>query len=702
MKKRSLNNSSQRALLNEMLPFEVPPSFSNGGFFNFLSKHNVRLTSNSSGENTYVEWVSEDESLDAVISIIFNVRKDCCITTHTQKKAGKEKEMRKHKLEVKALITRPFHFEISHKEGEFRRLSIVHPRNQLGVANFIYDNSNLITYYGSLSPFSLRKPTKIARSVCFDDALLSKRTGPKDGQIEEFHKEYKNIASFFSYEKYSNIYRFYESYSYQRAEKIFGKLLKLDISKCFDSIYTHSITWALLGNQAVKDNLKRNQVTFGDNFDSLMQRMNNNETNGIVIGPEFSRIFSELILQHIDSELKRRLLTSCNRKHKVDYRIYRYVDDYFVFYKEDEVASEIQNNLQAILKEFKLSLNTGKSERLERPIITSLTIAKSRISILLKEEIRKEYIEKKSGIDEPLIPPVFSPKVYANKLIIGFKTLLVETKTSYNDTLNLTLASVEKELATLCSSFTRNKNELKKAESGHEPCANELVKALRSLFEFTFFIYSSKIRVTFTIRIVRSISTVVDKLTELALSEDQKDVCYKIIHENITSILRTQNPIQYLELETLYLVHAINKLGKNYRMSLSLLASYFGFTYDKEDEVYIAPEQMNVFAITTLLLTIRNKNRYELLKAPLEEYILQKFNAQKPYLQHDSELLILYLDLICCRYITKSTKRELNNLFGVNEEDANSIIKSNLYWFTNWQDFDLSLELDKKRVREVY
>lgn len=43
--------------------------------------------------------------------------------------------------------------------------------------------------------------------------------------------------------------------------------------------------------------------SFGSKFDSLMQRMNYNETNGILIGPEVSRIFSEIILQAVDAEV---------------------------------------------------------------------------------------------------------------------------------------------------------------------------------------------------------------------------------------------------------------------------------------------------------------------------------------------------------------------------------------------------------------
>ena len=45
-----------------------------------------------------------------------------------------------------------------------------------------------------------------------------------------------------------------------------------------------------------------------------MQRLNYNETNGIVIGPEFSRIFAEIILQRVDKEVEKALYVNGNQE----------------------------------------------------------------------------------------------------------------------------------------------------------------------------------------------------------------------------------------------------------------------------------------------------------------------------------------------------------------------------------------------------
>ena len=74
----------------------------------------------------------------------------------------------------------------------------------------------------------------------------------------------------------------------------------MDVSKCFDSIYTHSLSWACKDKKFVKKNLDISS-SFADVFDELMQRSNYKETNGILIGPEVSRVFAEIIFQEIDS-----------------------------------------------------------------------------------------------------------------------------------------------------------------------------------------------------------------------------------------------------------------------------------------------------------------------------------------------------------------------------------------------------------------
>lgn len=84
--------------------------------------------------------------------------------------------------------------------------------------------------------------------------------------------------------------------------------LKIDIAHCYESIYSHSITWALVGKNIAKKMYlgeipKNSLYNTGSDFDKLSAALKGNETNGIVVGPYSSRIISEIVLCRLDKEL---------------------------------------------------------------------------------------------------------------------------------------------------------------------------------------------------------------------------------------------------------------------------------------------------------------------------------------------------------------------------------------------------------------
>ncbi len=86
-------------------------------------------------------------------------------------------------------------------------------------------------------------------------------------------------------------------------EKKFDVFCSIDVAKCFDSIYTHSITWAVKNKEFSKQN-RHVKNSFGTIFDRLMQSINYNETAGILIGPEVSRIFQRFFFKILIERLK--------------------------------------------------------------------------------------------------------------------------------------------------------------------------------------------------------------------------------------------------------------------------------------------------------------------------------------------------------------------------------------------------------------
>lgn len=359
-KKIKLRYSKERVLFSDVLPYECPIIFSNRYLYRFFAKYlwivEEKLTDGSKLNILKQSKRLKDKEANAFAALLFGSYEN-------------GKRIQKLQQHPNALFY-PYQFNIAHKANKTRTLSIIHPYNQWQVVEFYDKYKYSILYLCNHSNFSLRKPHKIAQYFYYRDRLHQKLLGHENDKVEIFFHEYENMKTFFSYEKYSNIYKFYEDYRYQRAEKKFRYLVKFDLQSCFDSIYTHTISWATAGGaDKVKVLSGYHGSWVGDAFDNLMQSVNARETNGIVIGPEFSRIFAEIILQYIDQKVEQELLEKDLRQ-KSTYECYRYVDDYFLFYNDEKDRNLFMEILTKWLKEFKLQISPSKTEEFERPFIT--------------------------------------------------------------------------------------------------------------------------------------------------------------------------------------------------------------------------------------------------------------------------------------------------------------------------------------------
>jgi len=684
----SLTHRKQRSVLTDMLPFEVPPTFSNRGFYRFLRDNSVEI------ENRQLRWVCETDALDRTIRLLFGIDPNVAITAAAVTEWGKSKTRRSVPIGKCQMATIPFNFRISHNlDG--RTLSVVHPRNQVAVASFYATHSALIIYHTSISEFSIRRPVSVSRYAYFKDKLHEERLDGVAG-LEEEDREYEQLGSYFVYRQYRNIHGFFESYKYHRSEKKYDAMVQIDVSKCFDSIYTHSLPWAVLGKDQTKFNLDQSKGTFAGRFDALMQDLNHKETNGIVIGPEFSRIFAEIILQSVDAELITQLAEGANLVHKVDYEIFRYVDDFFVFYNADSTHFKIIESLQHILKAKKLSINTAKIKHYQKPIITEITTAKELISTLLNDEVDPFCEAEPQGDASKPPKQKLVCALNANRLIIRYKAAIKGTDVTYGDLLNYTFAILENKLEKLFKAYIAcDKTDIDR---------KRLSNALLAIMEFSFFTYSASPKVNHTIRLCRMITTSVDFLYTQRFSYEQKHLLFKYVHDNVMQQLEKNTMSTHREVESLYLLISLSQIGREYWLPESVLLRHFLI---KEEEVtgnFVRPTGfMNHFSITILLSYIKDKVRYGKLKAFVEAHIVAKLEYMKSHCPNDAETLIMLLDLVGCPYISAATKERIGDIFGLDAAGLVSVQSANDHWFTAWGDkFDLGKELDAKRSREVY
>ena len=131
--------------------------------------------------------------------------------------------------------------------------------------------------------------------------------------------------------------------------------VKTDISRFYPSIYTHSIPWAAYGKERVKRDLKRYRGSFADRLDCLLRSCNRNQTIGIPIGPETSRIVAEIISSRIDSEF-----VSCCDELSMD-KIDRLQDDWIVGADSLDDAERVLSTIGHVYRSYELDINGSKT-----------------------------------------------------------------------------------------------------------------------------------------------------------------------------------------------------------------------------------------------------------------------------------------------------------------------------------------------------
>lgn len=678
-KSLSINFPVERVVLSDVLPYEVPIVFSNRYFYRFLCNYSIKFHKNK------ISWNNIDEVLDNLVKMVLGI--PFAKQVEHVNEGGRATSI--INLEKKDFVhTVPFVFSTTHKQDQLRQLSLMHPKGQLLVVDFYDQFKDLIIYYTGRSEFSLRSPRRVAGCTYIDFRSQIERQDKSDSLVEVDGENYENLKSFFVYERFSNVFKFYESREHLRSERDFQYLTKFDISGCFDNIYTHSLAWAIYGKAYAKQNLKTITGSFAGKFDSLMQRLNHNETSGILIGPEVSRIFAEIILQAVDIDISRKLIDKGYVKNK-DFKIYRYVDDYFVFYNKNEVCSQVRITLQECLKLYKLSLNKGKEETLARPIITPITIAKKRISDLFDRTL---IFDISSEIREGETLPRGDIFIGRSSLITDFKSILAISGVNYGEVLNYSLSVVERKVGTLIDAY----NKIEKIGS----IEKNFSKSIEALLGFVFFIYAVSPKVNTTIKLCRICQRILSfyKLDPIGLSYGA--LISQVIYERCRSVMDHSSDDQNEKIEFMYLLVLMRQLGRNYRVDESVLAYSFGFKL--LDGQYQVSSSLNYFSIVTLFFYVENKSRYSLLRAALERHVLERFILKQDSLVGDSEMVHLALDLIACPFVSDEIKSSILQLYSLPKNNLLRIQKYNKYWFTKWGDFDFSKELDAKISQDVY
>lgn len=506
----------------------------------------------------------------------------------------------------------------------------------------------------------------------------------------------RHSQSYFAYSGYDRLYKFFRSPEFFALERRYRSLYALDVGRCFSSIYTHSISWAVKSKTFSKGTTSITS-TFGQRFDAAMQRSNYNETNGIPVGPEVSRIFAEIILQDVDRSSTKLLENEHKLFDGVQYTIKRYVDDIFIFSDSPEVSETVRRVYSDYLEDYKLYLNDAKERRYERPFLTE----QSRASHLLSDEIGRFFSQisclepgKNGKIRAPKY--IFRPTSLAQAFISRVKLACTDLDGDVSLASNYVLSAFCRKIQDAHDAYIDSSSTMRKLE-------DRLERYLRTLLEVMFYIYGLAPSVSTSFEVARAV-LLSSRLLSQRFPGASPSLNQRII-ELATETLRQETLVGqkehrgYVPLEKLNILLALSDLGESYLLPRDQIAKIFSF--EDRDAGY--------FATMCCLYYIKDFDDYSEIKVAIEKYIDEKL-GDLDLLATSSEAAHFFLDALSCPFLGNNYRRALlsrwyqrkqpNRASGEIDE-AISFMKEN-EWFTNWGSIDLLNAVERKRLTRTY
>jgi hypothetical protein len=637
-------SNSDRAVLTETAPMDVPIVFSNDGFH-----ANMRRSPVTPG-------------MQRIVGALL--------------KSNPER------------YTIPYRYRIRLTNTASRQLSLAHPAAQLKVCQFYQQYGHLLPYFCRHADVSIRRPIKVGSAVFYvtRTAEVKRYKGAAIDML--LHDQtVRNPGSYFAYAGHDRFYRFFNSEEFVGLEKTFSAMRLTDVSKCFSSIYSHTLAWAVKDIQHGKEN--PTAVSFANDFDALMRYSNYNETNGIPVGAEVSRIFAEIILQSVDVAVLRKTARS-KLVFGVDFSIRRYIDDYVIFANRAETLDIIQRAISDALLTFNLHLNEQKTHTIARPLQTRRSqIISGAVPALDKfREVVSEYDPvTRLSLPRNIRDPKSVVRAFANDI----KVACTNGGAGYEDVSPFIIGSIGNSLEMLIAGFSSASAEMRKD-------AERYAKAFDTLLSALFYFFTVHATVTSSYQVAKA------TILSLRFFKEHLPATVEHIYERARILIQeviTNPSLASIAMSECVPIEMLNII----LASAELPATYRTNVHDIRRRV-IDDENVDYFSIISLLFYFESSD-----PAFLEE-VEQKLRRQfLPFASprrasHDAHFLA---DLIACPFLTKGFKRECT-LVMLKQLEISSSHYSNVLvseferfpWFVNWRQIDLLNHLRKKELRAVY
>ena len=600
----------------------------------------------------------------------------------------------------------PYKYQINKKNGiSTRKLSLIHPRAQLNFCNFYAEYSNLILYFCSKSEASIRTPYKVSNSLFLKEG--ASYSPYKEVDIDTIDDELfrRHASSFFSYKDVNLLYKFFKKDAYYDLEKKFSVMRILDIANCFDSIYTHTIAWAVKDKEYNKKFIDF-QNQFSVTFDKLVQRSNNNETNGIPIGSEVSRIFAEIIFQKIDQNIIQSLQEKFSYIFSEDYYFARYVDDYIVFSNSEDKASNISHAISDELSRYNLYINDNKIESYSRPFFTKKSNVTTQAHDCLNDLFSTFFKEKN---DEN--PSQFRPKnlVKESNVVKDFinhikSSCYLSENATYLDVSSYLISCLSKKLISFVDNDELRNHFGEEDEKKQKQIKWQSKKIIFATIEIMFFFYLVNPQSKSSNKMAKTI-LIVDKFFKQYYEEYSDSFRVMVMNEISSHFpfdnIKNNSRDNFITLENLNILLATSEFGENYLLSETKLEEFLSNC-----------EKVGYFEIISLLYYIKNINQFQNVKHKIEALILKIISDKKHALKSCSETTHLFLDCVSCPFLSLELRKKILEQYlsqyesGItySEQEVHNFLNElkSKYWFVKWEGLNLIKLLERKELNASY
>lgn len=392
MKYNNIKRNSLDYILTDILPVELTELYTHKFFYEFLMK-NINLL-----DDAIKKIIKEKNKADSETILFHNSNFWTSI---------------------------PLKYSVLKDVNSTRELNLLQPNSVLEIFLFISAyQKEILNLLEKRSVFSIRYHHK-------NNDLHYKR---KSGAITQyFYKAYNVMESeriqqtglYFNIGPYNSMVAFTNSDLWFTLIRKYKYFVKTDIKNCFGSIYTHTYKW-LIGKD-VNDTKDFRNVNLLISIDRILQNINSRTSNGIVVGPEFSRMIAEILLQGIDNTVMNILVLKGYKK-GYHYDIYRYVDDIFIFAESESLIDYIYEVYSKTMKKYLLDLNEGKTTKSSLPFSSDPWLKDSnfyvtQVSNILfysKDELEKNFEKEKKEKNEAFQNDNIDPEITLN-LIKSFR-----------------------------------------------------------------------------------------------------------------------------------------------------------------------------------------------------------------------------------------------------------------------------------------